>query len=145
MKKLFTMGFKEKTAETFFDLINNAGIKRLMDIRLHPNTQLAGFCKQNNLEYFLKELLNIDYRHIPLMAPSKDIFNDYRNNGLEWKDYERRFNILINQRKVEQLIEENEIDRSCLLCLEVEAVNCHRRLVAEYLQKYFEDIEIIHL
>jgi len=110
MKKLFTMGFKEKTAETFFDLINNAGIKRLMDIRLHPNTQLAGFCKQNNLEYFLKELLNIDYRHIPLMAPSKDIFNDYRNNGLEWKDYERRFNILINQRKVEQLIEENEIE-----------------------------------
>jgi len=79
------------------------------------------------------------------MAPSKDIFNDNKNNGLEWEDYERRFNILIKQRKIEQLINDDEIDGACLLCVEVEATNCHRRLVAEYLQSYFKNIEIIHL
>jgi len=79
------------------------------------------------------------------MAPSKDIFDDYMKNGLEWKDYERRFKDLIGQRKIEQMINEDEIDGACLLCCEPEATNCHRRLVAEYLQSHYSDIEIIHL
>jgi uncharacterized protein (DUF488 family) len=145
MKKLYTMGYTQKTAETFFNLVNNAGIKRLVDIRLHNNSQLTGFTKQNNLKYFLERLSDCDYCHIPLMAPSKDIFDDYMKNGLEWKDYERRFKELIGQRKIEQMINEDEIDGACLLCCEPEATNCHRRLVAEYLQSHYRDIEIIHL
>ena len=145
MKKLFTIGFKEKPAETFFKIINEANVKKLVDIRLRPNTQLAGFTKPNHFKYFLERLNDCDYCHIPLMAPSKDILNDHLNNGLEWKDYERRFKKLINQRKIERLINEDEIDGAYLLCVEVEAVNCHRRLVAEYLQNYFKNIEIIHL
>ncbi len=79
------------------------------------------------------------------MAPSKDIFNDSKKNGLQWKDYELRFNRLIKYRNIERLVYESEIDHTCLLCCEPEPSNCHRRLVAEYLQKHFDDIEIIHI
>lgn len=145
MKKLNTMGYEKKQPKEFFDLINAHGIKRVIDIRLYNNSQLSGFTKQNNLKYFLKELLDVDYIHIPLMAPSKKIFNDHKNNGLAWKDYERRFKRLINHRKIERLIDQRDIDGACLLCYESEATNCHRRLVAEYLQSHYSDIEIIHL
>jgi len=145
MKKLYTIGFTQKSAENFINLIKESGAKRIIDIRLHANTQLAGFAKQNNLEYFLKELSNCNYCHIPLMAPSKEIFDDYKKHGLEWHEYERRFKKLINQRKIEWLIDQKDIDGACLLCCEAEATNCHRRLVAEHLQQYFGDIEIIHL
>ena len=145
MKNLYTMGYTQKTAETFFNLINYKGIKRLVDIRLHPNTQLAGFTKQSNLQYFLKRLCGCDYIHVPAMAPSKGLFDDYKKNGLEWCDYECRFNDLIGQRKIERLINENEIDDACLLCCEPEATNCHRRLVAEHFQNTFNDILICHL
>ena len=61
MKKLFTIGFKEKPAETFFKIIKEARIKKLVDIRLHSNYQLAGYTKQDTLKFFLKELLEVDY------------------------------------------------------------------------------------
>ncbi|MFH2060466.1 MAG: DUF488 domain-containing protein [Pseudomonadota bacterium] len=145
MKKLYTIGYTQKTAEEFFGLLKANEIQQLFDIRLYNNTQLAGFTKQDSLEYFLWELLKIGYRCFPLMAPSKELFDDSKKNGLPWKDYELRFNRLIRDRAIEHMIEEYQIDHTCLLCCEPEATNCHRRLVAEYLQKHFDDIEIIHI
>ena len=145
MKKLFTTGYTQKSAEKFFSLLKANGIQKVIDIRLYNNTQLAGFTKQDSLQYFLKELLGIEYRYIPSMAPSKEIFNDSKKHGLLWKDYEFRFNRLIRDRAIQHMIEDYQIDHTCLLCCEAEATNCHRRLVAEYLQKHFDDIEIIHI
>ncbi len=51
--KLYTIGFTKKTAEKFFTLLKNNGIGCLVDIRLHPNGQLAGFARQTDLPYFL--------------------------------------------------------------------------------------------
>ena len=79
------------------------------------------------------------------MAPPKAIFDDYKKHGLTWENYECRFNNLINERKIQRLIKVDELDGACLLCCEPEATNCHRRLVAEYLQQYFKDVEVIHL
>ncbi len=145
MKTLYTIGYTQKSAEKFFSLLKANGIQKVIDIRLYNNTQLAGFTKQDSLQYFLKELLGIEYRYIPSMAPSKDIFNDSKKNGLQWQDYELRFNRLIINRRIERLISESEIDHACLLCCEPTAINCHRRLVAEYLQQNFDGVEVIHI
>jgi uncharacterized protein (UPF0335 family) len=102
MKKLYTIGYTQKSAENFFSLLKANGIERVLDIRLYNNTQLSGFTKKDSLRYFLKEIPKIDYRHIPLMAPSKDIFDDSKKNGLEWKDYEIRFKRLINDRRIDR-------------------------------------------
>ena len=53
---LYTIGFTKKNAETFFTLLRKNGVKKLIDVRLNNVSQLAGFTKQDDLKYFLKEL-----------------------------------------------------------------------------------------
>ena len=53
---LFTIGFTQKTAETFFETIKNAGVRRVVDIRLNNTSQLAGFTKKDDVIYFLKKI-----------------------------------------------------------------------------------------
>jgi uncharacterized protein (DUF488 family) len=41
--KTFTIGFTQKKAEVFFAMLQSAGIKTLIDVRLNNVSQLAGF------------------------------------------------------------------------------------------------------
>ena len=76
--KLYTIGFTKKTARQFFGLLKSNGIEVLIDIRLHPDGQLSGFSKKDDLSFFLKELINSDYRHMPRLAPEDEILKTYR-------------------------------------------------------------------
>ena len=76
--KLFTIGFTKKSAEEFFSRLQTAGVKRVIDVRLNNVSQLAGFAKREDLAYFLKALCDCEYRHEPLLAPTKEILNGYK-------------------------------------------------------------------
>ena len=56
MITLFTIGFTKKTAEKFFTLLKDAGVKKLVDIRINNSSQLAGFAKGADLKYFVREI-----------------------------------------------------------------------------------------
>lgn len=144
--KLYTIGFTQKDARTFFELLKKNQIELLIDIRLNNASQLAGFTKGRDLEYFLKEIAEIRYIHNIRLAPTKDILDDYKKKRITWGEYEKRYNLLIETRKTEKefanLFNYNNI---CLLCSEPDAKQCHRRLLAEYLQKHYQEIEIIHI
>jgi uncharacterized protein (DUF488 family) len=142
---LFTIGFTKKNARTFFSLLKQAGVKKVIDIRLNNVSQLAGFTKHEDLKYFLKVIADIDYIYRAELAPTKEILNDYKKKKITWVDYEQRFKELLNQRKPETLVTSSELDKACLLCSEVKADQCHRRLVAEYLKAKFNNIDIRHL
>ena len=143
--KLFTMGFTKKSAEQFFGRLKQAGLKRVVDTRLNNVSQLAGFTKKDDLKFFLKEVLEIDYVHAPLLAPSKDILDDYKKNGGDWPTYERKFLDLMRSRHIESKVDRYLLDGACLLCSEPTPHHCHRRLVAEYLKEKWGDVEIQHL
>ena len=66
---IFTIGFTKKSAETFFTKLQDAGVARLVDIRLNNVSQLAGFTKRDDLRYFLRAICGIDYLHLPEFAP----------------------------------------------------------------------------
>lgn len=68
--KLYTIGFTQKPAQRFFDLLQQHGVQCLVDTRLHPGGQLSGFAKQEDLRYFLSRLIDCDYRHLPVVAPA---------------------------------------------------------------------------
>lgn len=143
--KLFTLGFTKKSAEQFFTRLKQSGLKRVVDTRLNNVSQLAGFTKKDDLKFFLKEVLNIDYIHAPLLAPNKDILDDYKKNGGDWSTYESKFLRLMESRQIESRIDRNLLDGACLLCSEPTPHHCHRRLVAEYLRDKWGDVEIEHL
>ena len=142
---LFTIGFTKKNAETFFNKLKKANIKRIIDIRLNNTSQLAGFAKKNDLEYFLKTICNIEYIYVPMLAPTKDILDEYKKTKGDWNLYVSKFNELIRKRKIENIVNEELLNYACLLCSEDNAKKCHRRLVAEYFKEKFAHVKITHL
>ena len=143
--KIFTIGFTKKKAEKFFTKLYNAGVKRVIDIRLNNVSQLAGFAKKDDLRYFLKTICDIDYIHMPELAPTKDILDEYKNNGGDWSVYEKNFIDLIEKRKIEKKITKDILYNACLLCSEDKPDHCHRRLVTEYLSKKWGNVKIEHI
>ena len=59
---LYTIGFTQKTAEQFFNLVKINNIKKVIDTRLNNVSQLSGFAKKNDLKYFLSELCCCEYK-----------------------------------------------------------------------------------
>ena len=142
---LYTIGFTKKNAETFFTLLKKNGVKKIIDVRLNNVSQLAGFTKQDDLRYFLKELCRIEYYYYGQLAPTEDILKGYKNKEISWEQYELEFNSLITKRKIEAIISLDLLTDACLLCSEATAEHCHRRLLAEYFKKVYKRINIIHL
>lgn len=143
---LFTIGFTQKGAEVFFETLVQAGVQRIIDARLNNSSQLAGFAKQRDLEYFLKKIGGIDYVHILDLAPTKDILDDYKNKRINWEGYEARFIALMIDRAVENKVSPEVLQGGCLLCSEAKPDQCHRRLVAEYFQdRLATQVSIHHL
>ncbi|WP_040668211.1 DUF488 domain-containing protein [Nitrolancea hollandica] len=143
--KIFTIGFTQKSAEAFFGKLQRAGVRRVVDTRLHNTSQLSGFAKRDDLRFFLDAIGNMGYLHEPLLAPSDDMLADYKKKRIDWRRYESRFLALMREREIEKRMDRALIDRGCLLCSEAKPHYCHRRLVAEYLQNNWGDVEIIHL
>ena len=143
--RVFTVGFTKKSAEIFFTRLQQANVRRLVDVRLHNVSQLAGFTKRDDLRYFARTIGGIDYLHLPELAPTQDMLDEYRKTRGGWSVYERRFLDLMADRRIEQRIARDTLDGACLLCSEDKPHHCHRRLVAEYLQDKWGDVEIEHL
>jgi len=145
MIRLFTIGFTEKSASTFFNLLKRAGVRKIIDTRLNNVSQLAGFAKGKDLEYFAKEIGDIGYEHNINLAPTKELLSSYRDKSINWAQYETQYISILDQRNILQDIDFDKLNNSCILCSEHKPDKCHRRLLAEYLKKENNEIEIIHL
>ncbi len=143
--KLYTIGFTRKSAADFFGLLRESGAKRVVDVRLRNTSGLAGFSKKSDLPWFLRELCDMDYVHLPRLSPTDDLLDAYRGKRVSWEEYEPIFQSIIERRLIRAAIPQDIIADSCLLCSEDQPERCHRRLVAEHLQQHWGDVEIIHL
>lgn len=143
---IYTIGFTQKSAQDFFNLLQKHKIQHLVDIRLRPSGQLSGFAKGEDLAWFLKNLIDCHYSHMPDLAPTATILDQYREDH-NWEHYVRNFELLMDERKIPyNLLRETFNDmKTCLLCSEAKPAQCHRRLVVERLQRLWIDLEIIHL
>jgi uncharacterized protein (DUF488 family) len=143
--KVFTIGFTKKSARDFFTAISRPDIKRIVDVRLNNISQLAGFSKRDDLQFFLKAICRIEYKHLPELAPTQEMLDEYKKHRGSWSSYEVAFLNLMSQRRIEDTLQRDLIDGSCLLCSEDKPEHCHRRLVAEYLKHKWLNLEIEHL
>jgi uncharacterized protein (DUF488 family) len=143
--RIFTIGYAGRNAREFFAILKQAGIKKVVDVRLYNTSQLAGFTKKQDIEYFLQTIVGAEYIHLPIMAPTGRLLTDYKKELTSWQQYEIQFKALITQRQIQKHITPQDADMSCLLCSKAKADNCHRRLVAEYLAEYWQNVSIHHL
>lgn len=146
---VYTTGFTQKTAEFFFEQLKGKNIDLLIDIRLNNKSQLAGFTKEKDLKYFLKELAKISYAHDTTFAPTEELLKDYQKKRISWEEYKDIFNDLMRKRDIEKHFIEKYSQRKgniCLMCSELSSENCHRKLVADYLTESLGgEIQVVHL
>lgn len=145
MIRVFTIGFTKTSAESFFNRLQKAGVKKVIDVRLNNVSQLAGFAKKDDLRYFLKTICGIDYLQQAEFAPTQEMLDAYKKQRGDWADYEKRFLELMATRRIEKVVSPDALDGACLLCSEDKPHHCHRRLVAEYLKQKWGNLDIAHI
>jgi uncharacterized protein (DUF488 family) len=107
---------------------------------------LAGFAKRDDLAFFLREICQAEYIHVPLLAPTQEILDAYKKGKGEWEQYEKQFLALMREREIERNLDRALFEISAvLLCSEKTPEHCHRRLVLEYLAEKWGGIKAVHL
>jgi uncharacterized protein (DUF488 family) len=146
MPTICTIGHTKKTLERFIRLLQAANVDAVVDIRLRNTSQLAGFAKRDDLAFLLREGFGIEYEHRPVLAPSAEILDGYKEDR-DWLAYERAFRTLLEEREAETIGREvvSRYRRPCLLCAEPTPKHCHRRLVVEWWTEHLPDVEVVHL
>jgi len=143
--RLYTIGFTNKPARKFFELLETHNVKKIIDTRANNVSQLSGFAKGVDLEFFAKAIGDIDYSHELFFAPTKDLLEKYRKKRITWDEYAAEYSNLLVQRRVEERVDVDQLNNACLLCSEHLPDRCHRRLLADYIKDKYPEIEIIHL
>src|ERR1700693_298514 len=133
---LCTIGFTGKTAEGFFDLLRGAGVQSVIDVRQNRTGQLSAFAKHPDLEFFLRQIGNIGYRHEALLAPTPELRKSYQKDK-DWPAYEEGFLKLLKQRGVPKSLDVSDWPANVdFLCTEPGQQKFDRRLVASVCVMY---------
>jgi uncharacterized protein (DUF488 family) len=144
--EIYTIGSTQSTAEHFFGRLSEAGVERVVDVRLSNSSQLAGFAKAQDLQYFLRRLIDVDYVYEPLLAPTQEIRDAYRKQKGSWEEYADSFMALMKERSIENRLDPRAFETpTALLCSEASADRCHRSLVVAYLAQHWDDVSAVNL
>lgn len=144
--QLYTIGFTQKSASQFFETLKSARVTKLIDVRLNNSSQLAAFAKREDLKYFLQQICGAKYAHVPLLAPTQEMLDEYKKHRGDWDVYADKFSNLMRERNLPANLSRNLFeDRTVLLCSEHSANHCHRRIVAECIADIWDDVTIHHL
>ena len=141
MTKIFTIGFSGKKPEIFLEVLDAARISCVWDIRQWRTSTYVSYYSGDNLA----EVLSNRYEYHPEFAPTSDILAGYKDKKITWGEYEKMYRELLQKRDPLQNCDISKLDRICLLCTEKSALQCHRRLAAEYIAEHISDVELVHL
>ena len=146
MPTLYTIGYDGRPLSEFMDALREAGVDAIIDIRIIPSYEGAGYAEQNDLAYMLREGFHIHYEHHPELAPTEELL-DRTHQDHDWPAYVEDFTQLLAERPTQQVGQDilARYRTPCLLCFERTADQCHRRLVAEHWAAHLPDVTIQHL
>ncbi|OFP38071.1 MULTISPECIES: DUF488 family protein [unclassified Corynebacterium] len=142
--RIFTLGFSHKSAEEFFGILRDSGVRRVVDIRRSNTNQLAGFTKKDDLRYFLRVILDMPYTHELALAPSAELMRAYRHDEIGFDEFSKQLREEYDAGEVSSL-DRSLFNDAVLLCSEADPSTCHRLVAAEYLAEMWDDVEIVHL
>jgi len=121
-KKVYTLGTGLRSLEDFIEIINSYNIDAIIDVRSYPSSKFEYF-KKINLEPLLKkEMLEYHYLGKELGGFRKEGYDHY----ITTKEFEEGIKLLegIASTKV-----------SVIICAERFPWKCHRKYIAQALQK----------
>jgi uncharacterized protein (DUF488 family) len=135
-KKCYTVGYGGRQPQNFLALLQQHGIKTVVDVRLRPDRASLGIYTQaKSPEKGIQGLLlkaGIDY--VSLV----ELGNLFRGDA-QWRERYRRLMARAGDILVERL--SGVAGPFCLLCAERHPPECHRQVIAEYLIQQGWEVE----
>ena len=136
--KAYTIGYGGRTPDELIGLLQDRGIKSIVDVRLRPDRSSMGtYAKAKD-----------PWRGIERLFSDAGIqyfsFVELGNVFLDFEDWERRYRLLMDQSAdvlLERLLQVST--PVCLLCAEKLANRCHRTIIAEHLARRGYEVEHI--
>ncbi len=141
---VYTSGYENLSVDGFFNRLLRAGIRQIIDVRANPVSRKYGFAKATLSS--LAGKLSLAYSHFPELGISSAKRQDVQSPS-EFKElfryYERKI-LPTNADTVKKVVELMENTPSVLVCMEKEAVDCHRSRLATHVAD-LSGLEIVHL
>jgi len=128
---VFTAGYEGLSVDAFLNVLVGRGVRRLIDVRKNPIARRYGFHRST-----LKRLtgnLDIDYVHVPELGIDSALrqnLDTMEDRTALFKQYEKT-TLTSNDEALENVASLMLERPSVLVCMEAEAVCCHRSRVAE--------------
>jgi uncharacterized protein (DUF488 family) len=140
--RIFTIGYESTTVGEFLSALEQAGVKRVIDVRAVPNSRRPGFSK-TPLSNALKEV-GIDYVHLRALGTPADgraAARAGRHEELE-RIYAGQLELPEAIAQGAQMVDLAQELPSAVLCYERDPSGCHRTLL---LDAVASDAEVVHL
>ena len=141
--QIYTIGHSNHTREVFLNLLTEAKIEVLVDVRSNPNSRWAPFANRDNLKGIL-ESVQIHYIYLGDVLgghPSDPDSYDYQTGKADYQTIQEKEYF---RRGIKRLLGGLKRYRVCIMCAEEDPTYCHRNLlVAESLRQ--EGILVFHI
>jgi len=141
---VYTMGYEERSVDGFFNKLLRAGIRRIIDVRANPTSRKYGFARSSLSS--LSGKLGLDYCHYPELG----ITSEKRRGVQTFSEFQELFGYYERQilpAKSDSVAKVGEMVKkipSVLVCMEKEAVDCHRGRLAVRIA-HLTGLNIVHL
>lgn len=131
MHPLFTIGYEGATPERLIGALRAAGVTTLVDVRALANSRRPGFAKRNLAEALAAA--GIGYEHMRALGTPPEGRAAVRAGrpAVMQRIFAAHLAGTEPQGALGALAARAGRERLCLLCLEADPQQCHRRLVAE--------------
>lgn len=135
MKNFYTISAYETSAADFFEKLKEYKVDLVLDIRLKNESQLCGFSKKSDLEYFISNIVHARYIHDLNLAPTKELLDNYRKNWTMWEQYEEGYLALMEQRHILSYFKEKygDYDSICLIGTDTKKRKSHSQILCQLL------------
>lgn len=142
---IWTVGHSNVAVEVLLDALRGAGVQRLVDVRLYPQSRRNPQFNRDRLAASLAAA-GIDYTHMPSLGGRRTPRPDSINLGLTDEGF-RGFADFMATRQFETALRElvlgaNEA-RTAIMCAESLPWRCHRSLISDALVA--RGLRVVHL
>jgi uncharacterized protein (DUF488 family) len=136
--KLYTIGYGGRSPDEFIRLLQDNGIRAVVDVRLRPDRSSMGiYAKAKDPDKGIEGLLSRTGIRYFSFVELGNLFLDFEDWQTRYRNLMERAGDLLTER-LRQVAQP-----FCLMCAEKSADRCHRAIIAEYLAR--SGYEVVHI
>ena len=133
----FTVGYRQKTIAQFIQILQAAGVTKLIDIRSNPHSQYRPEFNQGRLaeELAIQEIEYVHRGDLGVPSEIRTSVEAQSDRSHVWDWYRENVVPKIHAEKAGELIGDSE-GRVAFMCVEISPKDCHRHILVEELEPH---------